>query len=129
MKIKIKVEKEVYIKYVEVTLPVYYESEDMSNDFPMRNGGVWAAMIEVDTGEVVGWPKGQECSFCMKVRDGGTYELLDAGMSTIAKMEGYLPNDLIPGEYGDYVNLKINKDGFITNWPKNPDVSEFFPED
>lgn len=128
MKIKIKVEKEVNVKYVEVTLPVRYEKEDMTNDFPMRHGGVWAAMIEVDTGEIVGWPKGQEGSFYMKVCDSGTYELLDAGMTTVAKLEGYVPNDLIPGEYGDYVHFKINKEGFITNWPENPDLCEFFPE-
>lgn len=128
MKYTIKVEKEIYIKYVEVTLPIYYEKEDMPYDFPMRNGDIWAAMIEVDTGEIVGWPKGQEGSFYMKVCDSGSYELLDAGMTTLAKLEDYVPNDLIPGEYGDYVDLKINKEGIITNWPKNPSVSEFFRE-
>lgn len=129
MKIKIKVEKEIDVKYVEVTLPVNYEEEDMPNSFPMRHGGVWAAIINVDTGKISCWPQGKEGNFYMKVCDGGAYELLDAGMNTIAKIEDYVPNDLIPGEWGDYVNLKINKEGIITNWPENPDLSQFFPED
>lgn len=41
----------------------------------------------------------------------------------------YVPNGIVPGEYGDYIDLKINADGIITNWPKNPDCSKFFPED
>jgi hypothetical protein len=43
--------------------------------------------------------------------------------------DGYVPNDLVPGSYGDYVELSINEEGVITNWPKNPSVDEFFDED
>jgi hypothetical protein len=39
--------------------------------------------------------------------------------------QNYVPHGLIPGEYGDYVSLKINEQGIITNWPKHPDIREF----
>jgi len=29
----------------------------------------------------------------------------------------------------DYVMLKIDSGGVITNWPKSPDVSAFFPRE
>ena len=66
----------------------------------------------------------------MNVCDSGTYILYNAQEKEVARISrNYVPNDLIPGEYGDYIDLKINKEGFITNWPKGPDVSEFFKID
>lgn len=130
MKIKIKVEKQVDIKAVKVILPVLYGEEDMPLDFPLREEDSWSALIEVDTGKILDWPQGREGSFYMKVCDGGMYELFDSSFNSVAKIDNnYVPNELIPGEYGDYVDFKINKEGFINNWPKNPDLSQFFPED
>lgn len=31
--------------------------------------------------------------------------------------------------YGDYVELEIDENGIITNWPKRPDISAFFGGD
>ena len=65
-----------------------------------------------------------------KVVDCGTYTLCDYALNTIAQLkEEYVPHGVVPGEDGDYIELNIDKNGIITNWPKNPDVSKFFPED
>lgn len=127
MKATIPTTIEVEITHILVTLPVRYEEEDIPNDFPLRKGEVWSAKIEIDTGKIVGWPEGQagEIEY-MKVCDSGSYRLLDAQGCIVAKIEtDYVPHGVIPGEYGDYVSLKINEHGVITNWPKKPDISEF----
>jgi hypothetical protein len=61
----------------------------------------------------------------MKVNDSGTYILRDGSGDIIAERDDYVPHGIIPGEYGDYVDLKINEVGKITNWPKNIDLSGF----
>ena len=68
-----------------------------------------------------------------KVRDGGTYTLLDADKNPIWQINGYVPNRLIPsfeieGDYGDYIELRINADGSISNWKKEIDLSVFIKE-
>lgn len=127
MKALIPTTKEVEITHVLVTLPVRYGEEDIPNDFPLRQGKKWEAKIEIDTGKILGWPEGQagEIEY-MKVCDEGSYALLDAAGNVVLSIEqNYVPHGLIPGEYGDYVSLKINEQGIITNWPKRPDICEF----
>lgn len=127
MKVKVKIEQEVEIAAVRMRLPVRYEEEDMPNDFPLRKGDIWEAEVEMDTGKIKDWPAGQTGCFSMKVCDGGTYTLLAPGGEKIAAIEqNCVPNGVIPGEYGDYVELEIDAAGIITNWPKQPDVSVFF---
>lgn len=130
MKHTILVPTQIEISFIEVRLPVRYDDEDMPYDFPLREGDTWNALIHIDTGKIEAWPPGETGRFHMKVCDEGTYILLAAdGTTVIATIEnGYVPSDLIPGEYGDYVEFQINEDGAITNWPKKPDVSQFFPE-
>lgn len=129
MKTKIKVEQEIEIHAVHVTLPVRYEEEDIPNDFPFRAGDLWETVIEIDTGKVIGWPVGKSGHLHMKVCDEGSYWLLRRDGSCVAKItQDYVPHGVIPGEYGDYVDLKINAEGIITNWPKKPDVAAFFGE-
>jgi hypothetical protein len=87
---------------------------------------MWNATIEIDTGIIVGWPQGTSGEFYMKVCDEGTYTLLDYGGNEIAKIEnGYVPNGILPGEYGDYLGLNIDTTGRITNWPKQPNLDAF----
>lgn len=130
MKATILVEQEVNIEYVKVRVPVRYEDEDIPYDFPGRDGDMWEARIHIDTATIEGWPQGRAGSMYMKVVDGGTYVLTDAGGKVLADLRGeYVPHGLIPGEYGDYINLEISEGGVITNWPKHPDVSEFFERD
>ena len=63
--------------------------------------------------------------------DQGVYSLIDDKGSVEAELDReYVPHGIVPGQYGDYISLKIHGGrGIITNWPKKPDISEFFPED
>ncbi len=127
MTIHIPSKKEVEITHIKMDLPVRYQEEDIPNDFPLRKGDMWSVVVNIDTGEIANWPKGKSGRVSMKVCDEGTYTLLDKDGKEVAKIEqDYVPNDLVPGEYGDYVRLTINAGGVITNWPRDPDVNEFF---
>jgi len=120
------IKKEVDITTVSVALPCRYEDEDIPFDFPLRNGDMWNAMIDIDTGRIHDWPKGKTGDMFMKICDTGIYKLFDSNQMQVAKIDdGYVPNNLIPGEYGDYVDFKIDEDGKIKNWPSNPNFSDF----
>lgn len=111
-------------------LAVRYDDEDISYDFPMRKGDLWKAKVELDTGKIVDWPAGKSGDLYMKVCDEGTYTLLDdAGQKVAAIEQNYVPHGVVPGKYGDYVDLEISEDGTITNWPRKPDLSAFIEGD
>lgn len=130
MKAKIPTTIEVNITHVLVNLPVRYDEEDIPNDFPLREGKMWNAKIEIDTGKIENWPVGQVGEFYMKVVDEGMYRLLDDKGAVVAAIEqDYVPHGVIPGEYGDYVDFNIDVGGVITNWPKRPDIREFLKQD
>jgi len=117
---------EVEVSHVRVVLPVRYEDEDIPYDFPNRTGDKWEATIEIDSGKVIDW-KGDSADYAMemKVADEGCYYLLSPDGSLISsKVADYVPNNLIPGSYGDYVELKISN-GVITNWIKHPKLCDF----
>lgn len=126
MKFKIWKQVEIEVVFVEVHLPVRYGEEDIPNDFPLRTGDMWNAVIEMSTGKILDWPIGQEGSLSLKVCDEGVYVLFDAEQQELARKQDYVPS-CVPGRYGDYVELEINEHGYVTNWPKSPDIDEFFP--
>lgn len=132
----IKVKKEVDIRSVLIDISPRYigdsDEDDMPLDFPLLNiaEGKWQATVDIDSGKIDGWPAGDAREMHVKVCDAGSYHLLDAEGNKIASIENnYVPNDLIPGSYGDYVELSIDENGVITNWPEDPDVSAFFESD
>lgn len=126
MKAIIKVEKEVEIKYVKLQVAVRYDEEDMPSDFPHRKNDFWSPTIDVDNGQILEWEKGRSIDLHMKVCDDGSYYLLDGNKNLILSIEqDYVPNKLIPGEYGDYIIMNINENGIITNWKSNPSISDF----
>jgi hypothetical protein len=130
MKAIIKVEKEVEIKYVKVQVPVRYEEEDIPNNFPLRNGNMWNAKIDIDNGIIIDWPKGKKGNIQMKICDEGSYYLLDENDNMILKIEqDYVPNKLLPGSYGDYLELHIKENGVISNWYSIPSINDFIFED
>jgi len=58
-----------------------------------------------------------------KVSDRGFYTLKDQNDNAIYEHDGYVPK-WIPGDYGDYISLKIDLEtGQILNW-KTPTVAE-----
>lgn len=126
MKAIIKVEKEIEIRYVKLQVAVRYEEEDIPNDFPHRKGDLWCPTIDIDSGQILDWDQGRSLDLYMKVCDEGSYYLLDDSKNIVLSMEqDYVPNQLIPGSYGDYISLRINQDGLIENWPKTPNISDF----
>lgn len=129
MKVTINTPKEIEVCYVQVRVHVRFKDEDMPYDYPLRAGDIWEATIEIDTGKIENWPSGADPGegVYLKVCDEGEYKLLGPDRSILACKTGdYVPHGLIPGEYGDYLQLDISLDGKILNWPTNPDLSSFF---
>lgn len=123
---KITVKKEIEAKYLDLDVAVRYDEEDMPNDAPLRNGKEWKAFINLETATIENWPKGKTLSFHdMKVCDEGIYILLDADKNEITRIEGYAPNSLLPGEYGDYLDMDIDENGKITNWLESANLEDF----
>jgi len=130
MKIQIPTTRTVEVTQIRLSLPVRYDEEDIPNDFPMREGNMWNATVEIDSGRIISWPQGNCWHLHMKVCDGGSYTLLDEGHMVVAEIKcDYVPHGIVPGEYGDYVDLQIDATGTITNWPKKPNVDAFFNRD
>lgn len=118
------------ITHIFIYVPVRYEEEDIPNNFPLRIGDVWAARVNIDTGKIDGWPQGKSGNLHMKVCDEGSYRLIDKYNGLVASIEqDYVPHGVVPGEGGDYIDLQIDTNGVITNWPKHPDVTAFFRND
>ena len=129
MKTTINKPVEVNIRWVNITVPVRYEDEDIPYDFPLRSNDVWRATVDIDTGRINDWPEGKSGRLQMKVTDCGVYTLRDEGNQVVAEIEqGYVPHGVVPGSFGDYIELQINEQGVITNWPKHPDLDAFFNE-
>ena len=106
MKLSVLRPVEIDVSFLRISIPVRNEEEDISNDFPLRKGDVWNAVIAIDEKKIVDWPIGHSRSFSMKVCDGGTYELLDVRMNRVAIIEqDYVPNEAIPGKWGDYIEI------------------------
>lgn len=123
MKIKVITNKEV--SYLKIEAPVRYDDEDMPFDAPMRVENDWIVYINLDEKWIVDWPAGKTLKFFMKVCDCGIYTLYDSSINEIVKKEGYVPNNLLPGEYGDYLELDIDENGIIKNWLPNANLSDF----
>ena len=129
MKVEIPTTKEVDVKYITIEVAVRYEEEDMPNNAPCRDGDMWRIEVNVDTGQITNWPPGQTLNIYMKVVDEGTYRLFDADRTELACIEqNYVPNGIVPGRYGDYIEMNINENGMITNWPKQPTFADFWPD-
>ena len=86
-------------------------------------------VVDLKEGKALNWnEENGYLRMWAKVRDSGTYTLLDADKKPISQICGYVPNKLIPPYekgYGDYIEIAINADGTIVDWRPNPDLSEF----
>jgi hypothetical protein len=129
MKVTVNQPVEVEITSVRVEVSVRYGVDDIPNDFPLRDGAMWRGTIEIETGKILEWPADKPEHHClnMNVCDQGIYTLLGPDGTEEAKIDGYCPNRLIPGEYGDHIDLEIGG-GVVTNWPKRIDLLDFFLE-
>jgi hypothetical protein len=125
MKFTQTIQREVDVQTIDVILPVRYNDEDIPYDAPGRYGDKWQAEIDIATGGIYDWPRGKTLDMYMKVVDGGIYILRDSEGINIAERNDYVPHGIVPGEFGDYVDLKINENGIITNWPTKISLCDF----
>lgn len=116
---------QIEVRYLDITLPVNYDDEDMPFDAPLRRGDVWQARIDLDEQRILDWPQGKTLEFQMKVRDGGVYVLLDADLKEITRLEDYAPCGLLSGSGGDYVCFDIDATGKILNWESDANLQDF----
>lgn len=73
--------------------------------------------IDVETGQVTNWPKNSPYSFFdIKIVDKGEYILLDIDGNVIARYEGYVPQCIGEGGYGDYLEFEIDSASNIPEW-------------
>ena len=130
MKVEVLKPVEIEVHTVKINVKLYDDVTENIPNFLLNKHGEFEIEIEVDTGKVVNWSDVESIQIFDKVCDCGTYTLFDKNGSRIVEViSDYVPNDLIPGNHGDYIDLQINMDGVVTNWPKKPDVSYFFKQD
>lgn len=106
---------------------------EVDEDFipPMLNSEIQRLefIVDIKDGKLLDWNKANGyMRMWAKVCDSGTYTLLDADKKPICQICGYVPFKLIPpfeDGAGDYIELAINADGTIKDWPQNPNLSEF----
>lgn len=137
MNITLKIEKEYDVKYLLAECGARYWSDSTVNGeedtngklMPCIDGEYWKPLIELETGKILNWEQGKEADVYYKVCDDGLYKLLDKDKKIIHSIDGYVPKIMCPTKpgYGDYVIMKIDKDGYIKNF--NPDFSDFNDED
>lgn len=127
MQVTVNLPAVLNLTHIRLELPIKYGDEDIPYDFPLRVGDLWTATVQLDTGKIEEWPQGKAGELFIKVTDGGTYILFDEHGKSVASLEHeYVPHGVVPGEDGDYVSLEIDETGTITNWPKKPNVRQFF---
>lgn len=137
MKAEVSVKKEVDIKSCLIKAEVrYWEDgtvngvEDTNGDLiPCRKGDLWCPEIDIETGRILNWTQGVRADVHYKICDAGSYYLKDAEGNTVLSIEDdYVPNQLIPGSYGDYIEMHINEQGMIINWSASPSFDDFCSE-
>lgn len=137
MKIELTVKKEFEVKYLQVEASVRYWEDtevngisDKEGDLiPCREGDLWKPLIELETGEILNWTKGNTASIHYKVCDSGVYKLLDDDKNIVKEIEGYVPSVMCPKEdgFGDYIIMGVDLLGKITDW--NPVLDDFTNEE
>lgn len=125
MKVTVIKKEEVEVKFVLIDInPRHLDEEEKF--IPMLKGENWEAIVDIETGKIRDWPQGEEREYYWKICDAGSYHLLNEDEQPVLSIiNNYVPNNLLPGEYGDYLDLKINGEGIITSWLENPTSEDF----
>ena len=78
----------------------------------------WRPIIDAETGKILNWTKGVEARVHYKVCDGFGCMFKDSQSNAVRYDEGYVPPFMYPEEdgYGDYIIMRIDKEGQIANW-------------
>lgn len=114
------------IRLLSISAAVNYGEEEIPNDFPGREGDVWNAEIDLDSRKLLNWPAGRVEKIHLTVKDCGSYSLIsNSGRVVLSLDQEYVPHGVVPGKYGDTIELDIAADGTVKNWPRIPDISAF----
>lgn len=124
---KITVNKPVEIEVDSITLdvPIRYEDDrEYYQDCYGYSDGQLVLTIDLETGRIKGYPKGQPREVHTKVCDEGTYTLNRNGLPMFIR-QCYVPSFLPGQHYGDYIILHIDENGYVDGAPLAPDYDEF----
>ena len=154
MKIKILTEKEIEVKFMKCEIEVFPEDAIVNGEcddedkclmpFLEKCGTdsfLWKPVIDIDKGKIVNWPNGTTAKTnyksvdCNKIYFYNKNEKLISWFSKeeqeeVNVYEGYVPEilDCVGDGYGDYVQMKIDKNGYIKNFDKE-DIYQIFNEE
>lgn len=98
---------------------------------PMLDRKTLMLNLEIDLKErrMLNWkPKYGYWRMWGKVKHYGTYTLLDANKVPLWQIHGFVPTKMVPPlekGWGDYIDICVNSDGSIGNWPEVVDCSDF----
>lgn len=114
----------------------YYSIEDIEKSHPelfntnSYGEKCFVLTIDVETGQVINWPKNSPYSFFdVKIVDEGEYILLDKNGEVIASYDGYVPDCVGKGGYGDYLEFEIDSESNILKWSfTQDDLDDFMKE-
>jgi hypothetical protein len=133
MKLKLKVEKEFEVKYLQARVGArYWEDstvdgvEDEEGDLiPCRDGEYWCPLIDLETGIILNWEQGKVASIHYKSCDDNEFILLDENKNHVKSIDGYVIDIMSPKEegYGDYVIMDVLANGQIQEY--KCDLSDF----
>ena len=154
MKLKITAPVTFDVKYMDVILPVrankvFYHCDDGTiiwngvtyddivefsqsypNMFIIDEFGYRKLFLHIDieTGKVYNWPENHKMDFYdVKIVDEGEYAICDECRNEIIRYNGYVPNCIGEGGYGDYLEFEIDENGYIVDWNfTKEDLEEFF---
>lgn len=136
MKRKIKVEEEVDLAIAECWIharyfeDAYIDGVRDDNDNPKMPfveehdcEKAWHIKINLDNGQILGWPQGVTARIHYKSCDENYVDILDRQLGIVKEYDGYVPNLLCPNDEndGDYVKMDIDGNGFIQNFNPNLD--------
>lgn len=132
MKVNVFIEREIEydIKILEMEVCLDHGGS-IPKDLPFKRGDMWNPTIDIDEGSITCWPKGKSFKIDAKVCDRGSYRLYivdpdNGDYVQVSSIENdYVPNGLVPGAWGDYIEMEIDSDGKILNWPEKPNFDEF----
>ena len=115
--------------------PISFEDAELDGEEDDENepqiqcveGDRWNILIDIKTGQVINWKPGVEADVFYKVCDDGIYTAYDNSMDEVHEIEDYVPKlmQLNENGYGDYIEITINKDGFIKKWPDNNKIKGY----
>lgn len=136
MKVQILKPTIVDVKYLKVIIPIPYFEDYIVNEKEIEawdelpscmKGGAFDTeeiefTIDIDTGKILGWEEGTTFTSYAKVRDNGSYWIMDNNFQVIAPSRNrYVPSmlDTKGDGFGDYMQFSVNKYGYIEDFRVN----------